>query len=67
MDLAYRQMRNEAMLMLQLEKLKKQIRQKIVVVETSALTTLGHDSILSWLAMNQPKPQQQQQITQKLL
>lgn len=59
MDLAYRQMRNEAMLMLQLEKLKKQIRQNIVVVETSALNTLGHDVVISWLAMNQKQKQQQ--------
>lgn len=50
MDLAYRQMRNEALLMIQLEKLKKQIRQTVTVVETSALSTLGHDQILNWLA-----------------
>lgn len=49
MDLAYRQMRNEALLMMQLEKLKKQIRQTVTVVETSALSTLGHDQILNWL------------------
>lgn len=49
MDLAYRQMRNEALLMLQLEKLKKQIRQNVTVVETSAITEIGNDKILDWL------------------
>lgn len=50
MDLAYRQMRNEALLMLQLEKLKKQIRQNVTVVETSAITDIGNSKILDWLA-----------------
>lgn len=50
MDLAYRQMRNEALLMLQLEKLKKQIRQEVTVVETSAILDTGKDTILNWLA-----------------
>lgn len=51
MDLAYRQMRNEALLMLQMEKLCKQIRQTVTVVEASALTDLGHDQIIKWLAL----------------
>lgn len=50
MDLAYRQMRNEALLILQLDKLKKEIRQVITVVETSALTDMGKEKILAWLA-----------------
>lgn len=50
MDLAYRQMRNEALLMLQFEKLKKQIRQQVTVVEASALNEMGHAEILNWLA-----------------
>lgn len=50
MDLAYRQMRNEALLMLQLEKLKKQIRQEVTVVETSAILDTGKEKILDWLA-----------------
>lgn len=50
MDLAYRQMRNEALLMLQLDKLKKQIRQDVEVVETSAILDTGKDKILDWLA-----------------
>lgn len=51
MDLAYRQMRNEALLMLQFEKLKKQIRQTISIIETSAITCIGHDKLLDWLSM----------------
>lgn len=50
MDLAYRQMRNEALLMLQYEKLKKEINQTIEIVETSAITCAGHPEILEWLA-----------------
>lgn len=51
MDLAYRQMRNEALLMLQYDKLKKQIRQSIQIVETSSITCDGHMKILEWLSM----------------
>lgn len=51
MDLAYRQMRNEALLMLQFDKLKKQVRQSIQVVETSSITCDGHPKILEWLSM----------------
>lgn len=51
MDLAYRQMRNEALLMLQFDKLKKQIRQTIQIVETSSITCDGHAKILEWLAL----------------
>lgn len=50
MDLAYRQMRNEALLMLQFDKLKKQIRQTIQIIETSSITCDGHAKILEWLA-----------------
>lgn len=51
MDLAYRQMRNEALLMLQYDKLKKQIRQSIQIIETSSITCTGHAKILEWLSM----------------
>lgn len=51
MDLAYRQMRNEALLMLQMDKLCKQIRQKVTIVEASALSELGHDQIIKWLTL----------------
>lgn len=49
MDVAYRQMRNEALLMLQMNKLKKQISQTIELVEASAISGLGADKILEWL------------------
>lgn len=51
MDLAYRQMRNEALLMLQFDKLKKQIRQTIQIVETSSITCDGYQKILEWLSL----------------
>ncbi|XP_026480644.1 ADP-ribosylation factor-like protein 16 [Ctenocephalides felis] len=49
MDLAYRQMRNEALLMLQFNRLQKEIPQKISVIEASAMTGLGIDNIQEWL------------------
>ncbi|XP_055523744.1 ADP-ribosylation factor-like protein 16 [Wyeomyia smithii] len=49
MDLAYRQMRNEALLMLQMEKFKKQIPQQITIVEFSAIDKEGIDAIYDWL------------------
>jgi selenocysteine-specific translation elongation factor len=49
MDASYRQMRNEALLMLQLTRLKKEILQDIAVVEASAMTGEGIDYMLKWL------------------
>jgi translation initiation factor IF-2 len=49
MDASYRQMRNEALLMLQLTRLKKEISQDIAVVEASAMTGEGIENILKWL------------------
>jgi selenocysteine-specific translation elongation factor len=49
MDVSYRQMRNEALLMLQLTRLKKEISQDIAVVEASAMTGEGIDDIVKWL------------------
>ncbi|CAO1423636.1 unnamed protein product [Diamesa hyperborea] len=49
MDYAYRQMRNEALLMLQIEKLKTQVQQTITIIETSAITREGIDQIEEWL------------------
>ncbi|PNF36434.1 hypothetical protein B7P43_G15893 [Cryptotermes secundus] len=49
MDASYRQMRNEALLMLQLTRLKKEISQDIAVVEASAMTGEGIDNMLKWL------------------
>lgn len=50
MDLAYRQMRNEALLMLQMEKFRKQIAQEITIVQFSAINKEGIDEIYEWLA-----------------
>lgn len=49
MDYAYRQMRNEALLMLQIEKLKTQVPQDITIIEASAITKEGLDQITEWL------------------
>ncbi|XP_034475300.1 ADP-ribosylation factor 1-like 1 [Drosophila innubila] len=49
MDYSYRQMRNEALLMLQMAKLQKQIRQQVNIVEASAVTKVGLDAIYDWL------------------
>ncbi|XP_030565491.1 uncharacterized protein LOC115765890 [Drosophila novamexicana] len=49
MDYSYRQMRNEALLMLQMSKLQKQIRQQVTIVEASAVTKVGLNSIYEWL------------------
>lgn len=49
MDYAYRQMRNEALLMLQIEKLKTQVPQKISIFEASAITREGLDKIVEWI------------------
>lgn len=49
MDMSYRQMRNEALLILQIDKLIKELPQKIKVVEFNAINGNGADKILSWL------------------
>ncbi|XP_075153275.1 ADP-ribosylation factor-like protein 16 [Haematobia irritans] len=49
MDYAYRQMRNEALLMMQMSKLQKEIRQKVTIIEVSPVTKVGFDSIYNWL------------------
>lgn len=49
MDLSYRQMRNEALLMLQFARLKKEITQEIIVIETSGITGQGLEDLRNWL------------------
>lgn len=49
MDVAYRQMRNEALLMLQIHKLQVELRQSIQVVEASAITGDGREEILKFV------------------
>ncbi|KAF5299563.1 hypothetical protein FQR65_LT09368 [Abscondita terminalis] len=49
MDVSYRQMRNEALLMLQINKLQKELRHNVKIIEASAITGDGCDEILDWL------------------
>ncbi|KAL1500769.1 hypothetical protein ABEB36_006214 [Hypothenemus hampei] len=49
MDVSYRQMRNEALLMLQMKRLQNEIHQKITVVEASAITGQGRNEIIKWI------------------
>lgn len=49
MDVSYRQMRNEALLMLQISRLQKEVKQNISIVEASAISGEGRDKILEWL------------------
>lgn len=49
MDVSYRQMRNEALLMLQMKRLQNEVKQQITIVEASAINGEGRDKILEWL------------------
>lgn len=49
MDASYRQMRNEALLMLQIQRLQKEVKQEIIVIEASAITGKGRNEIMQWL------------------
>lgn len=43
-------MRNEALLMLQIKRLKKEIKQQFSIMEASAITGDGRKEILDWIA-----------------
>ncbi|CAK9808663.1 ADP-ribosylation factor-like protein 16 [Anthophora plagiata] len=49
MDLSYRQMRNEALLMLQYSRLRKEITQELTVFETSGMTGQGIEELRNWI------------------
>lgn len=49
MDVSYRQMRNEALLMLQNARLQREVTQKITVLETSGMTGQGIEDLRNWL------------------
>ncbi|XP_018327288.1 ADP-ribosylation factor-like protein 16 [Agrilus planipennis] len=49
MDVSYRQMRNEALLILQMKRLQTEVPQTITIIESSAITGEGRDEILEWL------------------
>lgn len=50
MDVSYRQMRNEALLMLQMRRLLKEITQNLTIIEASAVDGEGRDQILNWIS-----------------
>lgn len=56
MDVSYRQMRNEALLMLQFARLRREISQHVTVQEASAITGEGLPAIVDWLAGIKPIP-----------
>ncbi|KZC11203.1 PREDICTED: ADP-ribosylation factor-like protein 16 [Dufourea novaeangliae] len=49
MDLSYRQMRNEALLMLQYSRLQKEVTQQLTIFETSGMTGQGIEELRNWL------------------
>ncbi|KAJ8673705.1 hypothetical protein QAD02_004967 [Eretmocerus hayati] len=49
MDLSYRQMRNEALLMLHFFRLQKEVHQKITVFETSGVSGQGIEELRDWI------------------
>lgn len=49
MDLSYRQMRNEALLMLHFSRLQNEVRQEITVFEASGVTGQGVEQLREWI------------------
>ncbi|XP_014279379.1 ADP-ribosylation factor-like protein 16 [Halyomorpha halys] len=49
MDASYRQMRNEALLMLQIKRLQIEIPQEITIIQASSYSSEGLDEIRKWL------------------
>ncbi|KAK0087323.1 hypothetical protein PV325_001263 [Microctonus aethiopoides] len=49
MDLSYRQMRNEALLMLHFARLKREVSQNITVIEASGMEGQGIEQLRNWL------------------
>ncbi|XP_076657401.1 ADP-ribosylation factor-like protein 16 [Halictus rubicundus] len=49
MDLSYRQMRNEALLMLQFSHVQKEVTQELTIFETSGMTGQGVEELRNWL------------------
>ncbi|KAJ8924085.1 hypothetical protein NQ315_006866 [Exocentrus adspersus] len=54
MDVSYRQMRNEALLMLQMKRLQKEVKQNITIMEASAISGEGRKEILNWIKEKTP-------------
>ncbi|XP_078035469.1 ADP-ribosylation factor-like protein 16 [Augochlora pura] len=49
MDLSYRQMRNEALLMLEFSRIQKEVKQDLSLFETSGMTGQGVEELRNWL------------------
>lgn len=49
MDLSYRQMRNEALLILHYSRLQKEATQELSIFETSGMTGQGIEELRNWL------------------
>lgn len=49
MDLSYRQMRNEALLMLHFARLNREVSQNITVIEASGMEGQGIEQLRNWL------------------
>lgn len=49
MDLSYRQMRNEALLVLHFARLKRETRQNITIIETSSVNGQGIEDLRKWI------------------
>ena len=49
MDLSYRQMRNEALLMLHYSRMQKEATQELTIFETSGMTGQGVEELRNWL------------------
>lgn len=48
--MSYRQMRNEALLMMQIKRLQNEIKQHLTITEASAITGDGRKEIVSWIS-----------------
>lgn len=49
MDLSYRQMRNEALLVLHMTRLQRETPQNITIIETSSVTGQGIEELRKWI------------------
>lgn len=56
MDLAYRQMRNEALLMLQSRRLRTELKRPPIILETAPLTGEGLAALRACLTNQKLKP-----------
>lgn len=55
MDVSYRQMRNEALLMLQMKRLEKEVPQSVTILESSGVSGEGVENIEMWIQEKLPR------------